>query len=205
MSVIRLPVRGERNSAPLVCLVDLQVEYVAEGRPLALAGRDPWLDNCARLLAFAREHRMPVAHFRQLRRDGLFNRASPLSDWIDAFRPRPFEMIFEREKPSCYASEAFCDYLANVDQPMIVLAGLTAEGACLATAIEASHRNHGCIFVADASATHALAGVDETKAHAFLCDVIELYAEMATTESLMMKYIHHAPSERPVYLREERS
>jgi nicotinamidase-related amidase len=204
MSVIRLPIRGEPASAPLLCLVDLQFEYVAEGRPLAIAEREPWLSNCRRLLAFAREHRMPLAHFRQLRRDGLFNPASAYADWIEEFRPRPFEMVFERSKPSCYASDSFLEFMDNMDRPLVILAGLTGEGACLATAIDAFHKNHECIFVADASGSRPLSRLSEVEGHEFLSDVIGLYAELITTSGLVMKYSHKIPGSRRVSLREER-
>ena len=201
-SIIRLPVRGERASAPLICLLDLQVEYVADGRPLALAGREPWTSNCRRLLAFARERRLPIAHFRQLRRDGLFNPATPLSDWIEEYRPRPFEMVFERPQPSCYASQSFAEFLDNMEYPQLVLAGLTGEGACLATAIDAFHRNHECIFVADASTSRQLSERGEEEVHNFLSDLIELYAEVTTTSAVMLKYSRSAGGQRQVSRRE---
>src|SRR5207244_6459205 len=91
MHVIPFPLRSRPEGAPLMCFLDLQVEYVAEGRALALEERAPWMENCRRLLAFARAERMSIAHFRQLWRGTLLNPATPFAGWIEEFRPRPSE------------------------------------------------------------------------------------------------------------------
>ena len=128
MSIIQLVQTANRADQPLVCFLDLQVEYVAEGRALALEAGTPWMENCRRLLALARAERMSIAHFRQLRRGTVLNPATGFANWIEEFRPRPSEMVFERALPSCYAAEKFASVLDYIDHPIIVLAGLTGHG-----------------------------------------------------------------------------
>src|SRR5579864_4904948 len=76
MSVIQLIHTAHRADQPLVCFLDLQIEYVAEGRALALESQSPWMANCRRLLALARAERLSIAHFRQLRRGTVLNPAT---------------------------------------------------------------------------------------------------------------------------------
>jgi len=185
MHVIPFPHRSRREAAPLMCFLDLQVEYVAEGRALALEERAPWLENCRRLLAFARTERMSIAHFRQLWRGTLLNPATPFAGWIEEFRPRPSEMVFERNLPSCYAAEGFASILDNIDVPQLILAGLTGHGACLATVLDGFHRKHQITFIQDASATPRLGRLSAAEAHSYLAEIINCYAEVVSTEQII--------------------
>src|SRR5262249_27029435 len=158
--------------------LDLQVEYVADGRALALEERAPWMENCRRLLAFARAERMSIAHFRQLWRGTLLNPATPCAGWIKAYRRRPPAMVFAGKLPSCYARDGFVSILDNIDSPHLVLAGLTGHGACLATVLDGFHRKHQITFVHDASSTPRLGKVGAAEAHASLGEIINCYAEV---------------------------
>lgn len=181
MNVIPLP-RQRHRSHPLICFIDLQQEYLAEGRALAVEKTDPWLNNCARMLAFARKQRLPIAHFRQLRRGPFLNPATPFADWIEAFRPRPSEMVFERPLPSCYAATGFAEMIANMDDPYLVIVGLTASGACMATALDSFHRSHASCFVADASWNQPLGSCDAVQSNALVSDIIGQYSDVLTTD-----------------------
>jgi len=185
IQVIPFPHRSRYEGAPLICFLDLQLEYVAEGRALALEERSPWMQNCRRLLAFARAKRMSIAHFRQLWRGTLLNPATPFAGWIEEFRPRPSEMVFERDMPSCYAADGFVSILDNIDSPRLVLAGLTGHGACLATALDGFHRKHQITFVHDASSTPQLGKFSAPESHAYLAEVMTCYAEVVSTEHVI--------------------
>jgi nicotinamidase-related amidase len=185
MSVIQLVQTASRANPPLVCFLDLQVEYVAEGRALALEDATPWMENCRQLLAFARAERMSIAHFRQLRRGTVLNPATGFANWIEEFRPRPSEMVFERAMPSCYAAEKFASVLDHIDHPTVVLAGLTGHGACLATVLDGFHRRHHFIYVSDASATPRLGNLDCGASHACVTDIIGCYAEVSSTDKIV--------------------
>ena len=121
MNVIHLPRLRQRNN-PILCFVDLQREYVSPGRALAMHEIDPWMNNCGRLLEFAREQRLPIAHLRQLRRGAFLNPATDFASWIEDFRPRPSEMVFERPMPSCYSAAGFSEVIDNIDNPILVVA-----------------------------------------------------------------------------------
>jgi nicotinamidase-related amidase len=185
MSIIQLVQPASRLDWPLICFLDLQVEYVVEGRALALEGNTPWMENCRQLLAFARAERMPIAHFRQLRRGTMLNPATGFANWIEEFRPRPSEMVFERALPSCYAAERFASVLDHIDCPTVVLAGLTGHGACLATVLDGFHRRHRFVYVSDASSTPRLGTLDAAASHACVTEIIGCYAEVGATNKIL--------------------
>jgi len=185
MPVIPFQQRPMFVGAPLICFLDLQVEYVSEGRALALDQQMPWIENCRRLLSFARGERMSIAHFRQLWKGTFLNPATRFSSWIDEFRPRPSEMTFERQSPSCYAADGFVSVLDNIESPHLILAGLTGHGACLATVLEGFHRKHRITFVSDASWTPALGLFTPAISHSCVAAIIACYAEVVSTDRIM--------------------
>ncbi len=122
-------------------LVDLQQEYIASPRVLALEETKGALANCRAALAHARAMGLPVAFARWIDRTPLFNKATRFSRWIEGFEPHGVDMIFERNRPSCYASADFAEVMSG-GGGSFVLAGFAGEAACLATAIDAFHRGH---------------------------------------------------------------
>ncbi len=188
MNIIRLPLQRQRP-LPIVCFVDLQVEYVSKGRPFAVDSLEPWMGNCRKLLAFARENRLPIAHFRQLRREAFLNAATDYASWIEEFRPLPSEMIFERSMPSCYSAKAFAAVTQNMDDPVFVIAGLMSTGACLATALDAYHRQHTSLFVADASWSPSIGSASEEESNVFATALIRQYSDVTNIRGLM-EWLH---------------
>jgi nicotinamidase-related amidase len=170
---IRVP-----NAATLV-LMDLHQEQAAPPY-LAIADLDPALENCRAALRHARQHGFPVAFTRSIppaQRDSF---ATPVARWIGGVSPTRSDMMFERDKPSCYASPEFSDVIAQRGHHF-VLAGLSGEGACLATVIDACHRGHKVTFLADASASHALGDLRGDQTHRVVTDLIALYGTVTTT------------------------
>lgn len=194
MSVIRFPRAVEENVTPLVVFVDLQQEYVSDGRAHALACREPWWTNAQRLLTFARQRSLPVAHFRQLKSEPFFNRATPFADWIEEFRPRPHEMVFERSQPSCYANEAFTALLNSLTRPVFLLAGLTSESNCLSTVFDAYHRGHEATLVADACGARRLGAHSEAEVHGVVSEITSLFADVVSTTEVVAQYAGRKPS-----------
>src|SRR5690349_1522345 len=181
-SVIDLRAYVDPSVMSTLVLVDLQQEYVASPRVLALEETKSALANCRAALAHARAMGMPVAFARWIDRTPLFNRASPFSRWIEGFQPHGVDMIFERNRPSCYASAEFAEVIGS-GGGNFVLAGFAGEAACLSTAIDAFHRGHTVIYLADASASHALDTVSADDVHRVVSRVAGLYGEAATTRA----------------------
>lgn len=181
-SVVDLRAYVNPSIIPTFVLVDMQREYIARPRALALPQAEAALDNCRAALAHARASGFPVAFVRWINRSSLFNAATPFSRWIEGFEPHGVDMVFERSRPSCYASTDFAEVM-SAGGSNFVLAGFAGEAACLATAIDAFHRGHEVTFLADASASHALDDVTADDVHRVVSNVVGLYGKVVATDS----------------------
>ena len=179
-SIVSLRTFANSSNVPIVVLVDMQQEYLAKPRLLAISKIDRALDNCRRVLDHARDIGLPVAFMRLLNESAFFNRATPFVRWIEGFEPYRNEMVFERGSPSCYSCEPFAA-LMNQSRGGIVLAGFAGESACLSTLIDAFHRNHRVTYLCDASASHALEDVPADEIHRAVSKISGLYGEVYET------------------------
>jgi nicotinamidase-related amidase len=179
-SIVSLRTFANSSKVPIVVLVDLQQEYLAKPRLLAISEIDRALDNCRRVLDHAREIGLPVAFMRLLNKSAFFNPATPFARWIEGFEPYRNEMIFERSNPSCYSCEPFAA-LVNQSRGGIVLAGFAGESACLSTLVDAFHRNHRVTYLCDASASHALEDVPADEIHRAVSKISGLYGDVYET------------------------
>jgi nicotinamidase-related amidase len=180
-SVIRL--RSQRLSEmPILVLLDLQQEYVAAPRITALPGAHAALRKCRDALTAARANGIPVAFTRLQGASAFFNRSSKLFDWVEGFEPLRSEMVFDRELPSCYSSEGFAAFMKDVRAP-VVIAGFSGESACLATLVDGYHRRQQMIYLADASASQPLNGLDCDEVQRAVAGIASVYADIADTES----------------------
>ena len=179
-SIVSLRTFANSSNVPIVVLVDMQQEYLAKPRLLAISKIDRALDNCLRVLDHAREIGLPVAFMRLLNESAFFNRATPFVRWIEGFEPYRNEMVFERSSPSCYSCEPFAA-LMNQSRGGIVLAGFAGESACLSTLIDAFHRNHRVTYLCDASASHALEDVPADEIHRAVSKISGLYGDVYET------------------------
>jgi nicotinamidase-related amidase len=179
-SIVSLRTFANSANVPIVVLVDMQQEYLAKPRLLAISEINCALDNCRRVLDHARDIGLPVAFMRLLNESAFFNRATPFVRWIEGFEPYRNEMVFEHSSPSCYSCEPFAA-LMNQSRGGIVLAGFAGESACLSTLVDAFHRNHRVTYLCDASASHALEDVPADEIHRAVSKISGLYGEVYET------------------------
>ena len=126
-----VPARSARHASLIVVFADFQREHATPGRAFAVREGEACLARSRRWLELARSMMLPVAHFRQYRSGTYFNRASPFSDWIDGFRPRTDETLYERSRASCYADSGFSDFTTHVADPRIIRSrGAYRSGGC---------------------------------------------------------------------------
>jgi len=179
-----VPLRAYVNPAaiPTLVLIDLQQEYLASPRVLAIPETVDALANCRSALSHARAMGFPVAFVRWLGRSAFFNPATPFARWIEGFEPTRTDMIFERDRPSCYASASFAEVMNN-SRGNFVIAGFAGEAACLATAIDAFHRDHRFAFLHDASASHGLDDVAANDVHRTVTRIVASYGDAMPTEA----------------------
>ena len=179
-SVVSLRTFANSSSVPIVVFVDMQQEYLAKPRLLAISEIDRALDNCRRVLDHSRQIGLPVAFIRMVNESAFFNRATPFVRWIEGFEPYRNEMVLERGSPSCYSSEPFTA-LVNQSRGGIVLVGFAGESACLSTMIDAFHRNHKVAYLCDASASHALDDMSADDIHRAVSRISALYGDVYET------------------------
>lgn len=180
--IIPLRALTDPTRIPTLVLIDMQKEYVASSRALSLDGAGNAVENCRLALAHARRLRIPVAFVRWRGASPFFNPATPFAGWIEGFVPTREDAVFERSRPSCYASAPFADMMAHAGNH-IVLAGFAGEAACLATAIDAFHRGQRLTFLEDASASHELGEFDASEVHGVISRIVELYGDVSSTQS----------------------
>src|SRR5437879_3365201 len=109
--VIYLRALQDSSVTPCLVLVDMQQEYIAGSRLMALPHATEALANCRAALNHARSKGFPVAFIRQFSRSAYFNPATAFSNWISGFEPTGADMVFERESPSCYSSTPFAQFM----------------------------------------------------------------------------------------------
>lgn len=168
------------RSVPVLVLVDMQQEYEIAGRPLALPRIAPALENCRLALSHARESGIPIAYVRWI--GTPFQAGTRFARWIEGFEPQGCDMIFDRDRPSCYASPAFADVMER-GCPPLVIAGFAGEAACLATAIDGYHRGQDVTFLKDASASHGLDGIAAEDIHRSVSAVLHAFGDVMSTQA----------------------
>lgn len=161
----------------MLVLVDLQQETVstAPEQPRALTDT---LTNCRAALQHARRIGAPVAFTRSVMLEGSSNGRG--KRWLDGFSPTRSDRVFDRYKPSCYASTDFSDII-SASGGHFTLAGLAGETACLSTAVDALHRGHKITFLSDASASHGLGDLNPAETHHLIVKLVGLYGSVSTT------------------------
>ncbi len=193
-SIIDIRAFVDPSTIPILVFVDLQQEYIASPRALAIPTAADALVHCRAALVHARRMGWPIAFIRWTGQSSFFNQATKFSHWIEGFEPTKADMIFERNRPSCYASQQFSEVIAS-SSGNYVLAGFAGEAACLSTAIDAFHRGHRITYLADASASHGLDDMNSSEVHQAIGKIIGLYGDVMSTKS----WISATSRGRPAY------
>jgi nicotinamidase-related amidase len=173
---------GEPGSRLLV-MVDLQMRNYEELARDPLCDVARCLENCMAAIEHARAQGLPIA-FTRLGEEPHLAERSAQSAWIAGFEPKRSDMVFERQRPSCYANRLFENIVAQSGS--FALAGLIADEACLATAIDAAHRGHHVSFLHDAAASRARSGADARSVHSITTKAMELFADVRATRRWMI-------------------
>jgi len=181
-SVVDIRAYVDPSIIPIVVFVDLQQEYIASPRALAIPSAAEALVHCRAALTHARKIGWPIAFVRWAGRSPFFNQATRFSRWIEGCQPTGADMIFERSQPSCYASAEFSEVMAS-SGGNLVLAGFAGETACLSTAVDAFHRGHRLTYLANASASHGLDDIGGGEMHSAVTKVIGLYGDVMPTNA----------------------
>jgi nicotinamidase-related amidase len=191
-SVIDLRTYVSASNSRLLVMVDLQENNHDEFAKALAPDLTRSLANCAAAIRHARNLGMPIAFTRQADGPGLIERPVQ-SAWISGFEPKRSDMVFERPQPSCYANQLFEAVVSQIGS--FTIAGL-AEEACLATAIDASHRGHHVTFLSDASVSRGRRDSDAQEVHILTTKAIELFADTFATRDWLVATSSRIPKGR---------
>ena len=177
--VIPFGVMHKRRLVPPLVFVDLHCGQMAGTIERHTKQFVRALKNCRLLLEHARLRRWQLAFVTPLHSQGRRKRETPW--WVPGFEPSRNDMVFDRSDASCYSSREFADAISEVGG-VFVLAGFSAEEACLSTMIDATRNGHRAGFVTDASATRPLPGHSAEESHRAVIALASRYATLTSTQ-----------------------
>ena len=184
--------RGRSTQRPLLILIDIQREYIEDGRPLRFDAIEKSLFNCSKMLGHARQHRWDIAHVIWRQRSELFDETQHFSEFITGFNPRGSERVFVKSGVSAYSNREFATMMQFRGGGDAFVIGYQGPSACLATLVDGFSRGHCLNFVADASLSPCTGEVDEATAHRRLIDLAGQYAAITTTnEAVSSAMVEH--------------
>jgi nicotinamidase-related amidase len=169
--------QASNSRAQLLLCMNLQKEHLAPGRRHMMAGTDDVLTASAAIMEAWRARLWPIVHLKRIARAAWFNPASAMTDWIDEYRPRPGEIVFEHPLPSAYSSARFAAYMAEIGSATrVVMIGFSLDESILATVIDGFHRGHSLRVAGDATAGRQLDYCDLKTYRRMLFGMIADYA-----------------------------
>jgi isochorismate hydrolase len=175
--------RDRGRTVPTLVLVDMHHELL-DLFEVGVSGPTRAIDNCLTLLRHARTLGFPVAFTRRIAAPEVLGAAPTYPRWINGFEPQRSDMVFDRCKPSCYASSEFAE-MAEYLGGNFVVAGQVGELSCLSTAVDAFHRDQRPTFLTDALVTRGGRDLPAATMERALGHVISLYVDTETAEGWM--------------------
>lgn len=130
--------RPARDIGPWLLCLDLQREFVVDGRPLCSPGVEDRVEVCRELIAFARQARWPVVHVHRRRDSGLFSEHSEFSRPVAGLEPLASEALYVRSQLSAFAAPGLRRLAPPTPGTRVVLAALSLDNACVATVLQGS-------------------------------------------------------------------
>lgn len=138
-----------------VVVVDLQNEYLPTGK-LGLTGIEQALANAARVIAQAREHKLPVIHIRHesLEADApIFQAGTPNVDIIEQVAAQAGEAVITKNYPNAFRQTKLKQTLDQQGIEAITVIGAMSHMCIDATARAAADFGYQVTVVHDACAT----------------------------------------------------
>jgi nicotinamidase-related amidase len=161
----------DRRTMPVLILLDLHEDHDE------IPGVAPILEKCRILLTRARKEAWPVGFVRPI---CFFDDGRARSTrWLQGFEPHRTDMVFDRHRPSCYASANFSDAITGAGGTF-ALAGFFGNTAGLSTLSDAFHHGHRVTFLFDACASEPLPGFAYAESRRALAALAGSYGHNAT-------------------------
>ena len=178
--------------SPVVVAIDIQQEYTTAGRPFYLAGIEPSLENCRRILRHARTKGWPVIHVRHLQAGAVFNPDEPHSRFVSGFEPEAGEPVVTKSRLSSYSNEEFGRLIDGCGGSELLVIGYGSPMCCLATIVAGAVFGHKFSFVHDASWARAISGSTEQDVHESATRILSIHAKLVSTAEVLGKTLEQA-------------
>lgn len=168
-----------------LAVIDIQREYITEGRPYCIKGIDASLGNAAKVLGGARLAKIPIVHIKHLNEGTVFNAKSEFSEFVDGFEPNGKERVAIKGDFSSYHSSEYRQFVDENQKRTIIVIGYGSTMCCLSTIIDGYHRGHKYLFVRDASSAKATKMHTTEQIHPIMSDIMTTFAKVNTTEETL--------------------
>ncbi|HMN37133.1 MAG TPA: cysteine hydrolase family protein [Hyphomicrobium sp.] len=154
-SLLQLPDQPQPLSKSALILIDCQTTY-REG-VMQLEGVEPALQECAALLARARDAGSPVIHIQHDAGPGSpYDTNAPIGKIADMVAPKPGEKVITKAYPSSFEKTDLDAELKRLGVTDLVIAGFMTHVCVNSTARAAFNLGYRPTVVASATATRSL-------------------------------------------------
>ena len=156
---------------PALLIIDMQNDFVLEGRPLRVAGARAVIPNIQKVLDAFRAKHLPVFHILRVhRKDGsdveiirqeLFRKqpfaveGTPGAAVIDELAPLPGEYVIPKVRMSAFVGTELDLMLRNLGIKELVVTGIQTPNCIRATVFDATAYNYPVILAADATGSRS--------------------------------------------------
>jgi nicotinamidase-related amidase len=176
--------RDRGRAVPTLVLMDLHHEQFDLVEVNCDSGPTAALETCGLVLAHARACGFPVAFTRRIPVPDNLAAVPAYPRWINGFEPQRADMVFDHCRPSCYASPEFAEMAEHIGGNF-VMAGRVGELSCLATAVDAFHRDQRPTVLTDAVVSRGGPGLSSATVERVLAHILSLYVEADCAQAWM--------------------
>ena len=171
----------------MILAIDIQNEYISEGRPFNIKSITASLNNAKSIIETARKQEIPVWHMRHEQEKNVFVKGSLQSDFINDFKPASGELCFTKDMYSCFSSAEFTKRLAEENPEEIIIIGYGSSMCCTCTIIDGIHRGYHFTLIEDATASRSFPHATEEEMHRSAINVLTQYANIKNTNDLIFE------------------
>jgi nicotinamidase-related amidase len=152
---------------PALLIIDMQNDFILEGRPLRVASAPAVIPKCRELLTAFRAKKLPVFHVVRIhRKDGsdveitrqeLFRKqpfaveGTPGAAIVDPLAPLPGEYLIPKIRMSAFIGTELDLMLRNLRITDLVIAGIQTPNCIRTTAFDGIAYNYPVVLVRDAT------------------------------------------------------
>lgn len=161
------------GKSPLVMVIDIQNNYVGEDKPIldqigewpSGGGEAGWraIENIEKLLAKAREKKIPILYTRNVQKNIIFDSFSNKTERdqskyieghfgtliVDRVAPQQDELVIDKAYASAFYATPLVSWLVKLRIDSILIVGGSTSGCVRATAIDAVSRNFHVAVIED--------------------------------------------------------